>query len=186
MPASGVRRQSFHSRRRSLLCFTPNFFVPLKPMSSDARVPQSVDSTVEAGRRAVAALAHFDLPTDRKCKCGEPQRARLQSRAFRRRVDDQNAFWQGQRRVYIHMWSRQAAVILARRRSGHPRDGTKLGTATWLVVARRTCTFRSVVRSECASAATSELGGRPRRWSPLIVVHGRHWTSDRAARRNLV
>ena len=29
-------------------------------------------------------------------------------RAFRRRVDDQNAFWQGQRRVYIHMWSRQA------------------------------------------------------------------------------
>ena len=46
--------------------------------------------------------------------------------------------------------------------------------------------FRSVVRSKCASAATSELGSRPRRWSPLIAVHGRHWISARAARRNLV
>ena len=88
--------------------------------------------------------------------------------------------------AHIHMWSRQAAVILARRRSGHPRDGAKLGTATRLVLARRTCTFRSVVRSKCASAATGELGGRPRRWSPLIAVHGRHWTSGRAARRDLV
>ena len=29
--------------------------------------------------------------------------------------------------AHIHMWSRQAAVILARRRSGHPLDGGKLG-----------------------------------------------------------
>ena len=30
--------------------------------------------------------------------------------------------------AHIHMWSRQAAVILARRRSGHPLDGGKLET----------------------------------------------------------
>ena len=43
-------------------------------MSSDARVPQSVDSTVEAGRRA-HLLPHLHTLISRRiemCKCGEP------------------------------------------------------------------------------------------------------------------
>ena len=53
-------------------------------MSSDARVPQSVDSTVEAGRRA-RLLPHLHTLISRRiemCKCGEPQRARSQSELF--------------------------------------------------------------------------------------------------------
>ena len=78
-------------------------------MSSDARVPQSVDSTVEAGRRArLLPHLHTLITTDRNVQVRRATMTWVAVRAFRRRVDDQNAFWQGRQRVYIHMWSRQA------------------------------------------------------------------------------
>ena len=121
LKAECIRRQS---RRRAAAAQTRYW-----PLLRCAAGPRSQLLLLAGKSRAMRAKVYASCPNGRRSSGihRQPDQRLTRFVVTSRPRSTSSRVCRGCFVAHIHMWSRQAAVILARRRSGHPLDGGKLG-----------------------------------------------------------